>query len=243
MPLKPQDEGDLAPLFDLKALRPLGALHLTLGVMSLNEEKLEAAKTLLNGLDLAKGLRDSDSDKLSTTPARIEAGEGAAEAVSSSGKNVSTSLPTPLVISLEGLFEFNRPQKASRLLAEPVDPSHRLLQFAKAARQHFIDAGFMLSEDRELKLHATLVNTVYVRGGRGSNKRRIEFDGRDLIKLFEENSGGVIEGGQAAVGRFAWAEGIDIDRLQICEMGAEQVADEEMGQVYTVVAEKTISSN
>ncbi|KAL9108781.1 MAG: hypothetical protein Q9227_006438 [Pyrenula ochraceoflavens] len=236
-------EKALEPLFSPKALRPLGALHLTLGVMSLgDEEKLEAAKAFLGTLDPASDLRKA-------SPGGEEDGKSTAASPTSpptSEARESQQAPlSPLVISLEGLFEFHRPQKATRLLAEPVDPTGRLLPFARAVRQRSMDAGILVPEERELKLHATLVNTVYVRGGRGKGgggKRRIEFDGRELIKMFEERGGGVVvqDSGEEVVGRYVWARDVVLDRLQICEMGAQKVEDEDMGQEYRVVAEKRI---
>lgn len=226
------------PLFPDAALRPLGALHLTLGVMSLeDEEKFQEAKELLESLDLAQHLRAADEGRA----ADVGQKGNAAGIESAEGTSIAPCPIAPLHISLEGLFDFGRSTQVSRLLALPVDPTERLVPFATAVRQHFVDAGFMDLPKRgqELRLHATLVNTVYVhKKGRGAAKRPLNFDGRELMELFEEKAGLKTE--QGATGRFVWASDIDIDRAQICEMGAKKL-ENGMGQEYTVAAEKLIT--
>lgn len=271
------------PLFPDTALRPLGTLHLTLGVMDLSDDsnfqrgKLQRAKELLSSLPLSEYLQ-------AATAARIS--EGGDENITSilhrveadNHKTASPLNPTntkflvpPLRISLEGLFDFppsphrSQPEhdqhlkKLTRLLARPVDPTERLLAFATAVRQQFINAGFMAypERSRELRLHATVVNTVYARkGGRNAEgKNRFRFDGREVVEMFEESRGRRKTEGQGpgeeeeetGKGRFVWASDIEMNRVQICEMGAKKVegggegkADLGLGQEYTVCAEKTV---
>lgn len=215
------------PLFPDGALRPLGTLHLTLGVLSLvDNERLQKAKKLLEGLDLAQCLRAAEQQSISAIeePSSISA---------ISNDNTEASPIAPLQISLQGLFEFKPSGKMTRLLARPVDPTNRLAAFAAAVRQHFVDAELMnlKPHEQELRLHGTLVNTLYAEK---TQRRIVKFDGRQLIELFEEKAGGQTDG---ATGPFVWAKDIEINRVQICEMGAKKVAGE-MGQKYNVEAEK-----
>ena len=64
------------------------------------------------------------------------------------------------------------------------------------------------------------------------------FDATEVVRVHNEYRG---VPGQIEKGPFIWAEEIEIDRVRICEMGARNVADVDLGQEYTVVAEKTIS--
>lgn len=54
-------------------------------------------------------------------------------------------------------------RSTSVLYAEADDPTGRLLPLCNALRQAFMDKGFILDEGRDLKLHATIVNTLQAR--------------------------------------------------------------------------------
>ncbi|KAL9621599.1 MAG: hypothetical protein Q9160_003991 [Pyrenula sp. 1 TL-2023] len=217
------------PLFPDGALRPLGTLHLTLGVLSLvDKERLQRAKELLKSFDLAQCLRAVEQQSISTK------GESS-KIPANNDESTEASLIAPLAISLEGLFEFKPSAKMTRLLARPVDHTNRLAAFGTAVRQHFVDAELMTLKphEKELTLHGTLVNTLYAEK---TQKRIVKFDGRQLIGLFEDKGGGQTDD---ATGPFLWAKDIEINRVQICEMGAKKV-EGEMGQKYNVEAEKLI---
>ena len=83
---------------------------------------------------------------------------------------------------------------------------------------------------RPLVLHATVLNTIYARGKkgvkakgqRGERKRGGErkwrdgkFDARYLIDRYEH---------------MVWMEGVRIEKVAICEMGAKDVVEEEEGE-------------
>lgn len=282
-----------------KAVRPLGTLHLTLGVMSLDDTKLEEATQYLSNLSLHRLLRDLT---------QRGAAEKAAEDGTISENLNAAALPDTdgLTIDLEALTPMQSPQKTSILYASPVDPTHRLVAFALALRKEFTERGFMVEDTRPLKLHATIINTIYAkpngRSGRGrkstvketlkhiehkvsphhrhhhhahphspANSHTINgvhspndkashaspppppdsedenidkseghgpnatswlrFDASDLIERYKD---------------FKWAEGVRIDRVQICKMGARNVwsggkeGEGEMDERYVVVGERGI---
>lgn len=100
-------------------------------------------------------------------------------------------------------------------------------------------AEVLVRDDRPLKLHATIFNTVYVRGEeklrlrematRGARRKgrgpSVAFDMRDVIERYED---------------FTWAEGVRIDRVAICEMGAKEVPGGRDAE-YTEVASVSIT--
>ncbi|CDM35402.1 hypothetical protein DTO013E5_7901 [Penicillium roqueforti] len=221
------------------AFRPLGTLHLTLGVMSLaNKERLDQALAFFKSLDLAD---------LMSEVTRAAAHSQHKDALHQS---------SPLTVSLESLHALPQGKSATVLHASPVDHTGRLLPFCVKLRDKFIEAGFIQSEpdrrsagrhnptnrsvqdspqasgsatfssdvslrqlesqtssgpadvcesrnpfinvitrkpkQRPLLLHATLVNTIYVRGQQGQNKgakgnrppKRLTFDARNLISQY-----------------------------------------------------------
>ena len=220
-----------------KAIRPLGTLHLTLGVMSLTApEKLAGAMSLLREMDVQQ--------LMSTTQ-----GAGAPESMSTTQavSEMATASPAgPLTISLRSLASMHTPAKTSVLYSVPVDQTGRLQVFAGNVRQAFETAGFIAQEDRPLLLHATMVNTIYAaerkgrgggrgrgRGGKsnvgkGRNRGKLTFDAVDIIERY---SG------------FDFAKGIELDKIAICKMGAQKTMDADgqvLGEEYEVVAEKAL---
>ncbi|USP81010.1 hypothetical protein yc1106_08284 [Curvularia clavata] len=149
----------------VKAVRPVGTLHLTLGVMSLNPRELEEAKQYLEDLDLHNLLRDITHRRIAEKAA--EQGE--------IGENLTpASMPDTdaMYLNLEALVPMQAPHKTSILYAEPRDPSLRLPLFALALREQFTEKGFMVPDTRPLKLHATIMNTIYAKpkASRGRSK-------------------------------------------------------------------------
>jgi activating signal cointegrator complex subunit 1 len=249
-----------------KAFRPLGVLHLTLGVMSLRSEKqMNDAKELLESMDLSELLEELGKHSVDSTqrqdasggdntarpgldsPPSEPVGTGATflETLKRAVKPPSLSRPKvpaaeSLIMSLQGLQAFPKPDKATVLHCPPHDPTSRLYPFCLRLKQRFIESGFMEQEDRPLVLHATIVNTVYAKRDRRHEKRRmgsITFDATEIMRTYNEKGG--IEDGSVTC-EFVWAEGILIDRVRICEMGAKVVDDTTLGQEYAVFAEKMI---
>ncbi|KAJ5835963.1 hypothetical protein N7447_001989 [Penicillium robsamsonii] len=195
------------------AFRPLGTLHLTLGVMSLsNKERLDQALTFFQSLDLADIMNEAEQ-----VTARTQ-------------QKSALRQSSPLTVSLESLHALPQGKSATILYASPVDPTGRLLPFCVKLRDKFIEAGFIQSEPdrkptgkktptirfaqdssqesepttissdvssqqpkpRPLLLHATIVNTIYVRGRQAQSKdakgnnssKRLTFDARNLVSHY-----------------------------------------------------------
>ncbi|PYI02189.1 hypothetical protein BO78DRAFT_400700 [Aspergillus sclerotiicarbonarius CBS 121057] len=255
-PLKPLPQPQ--PLIPPSAHRPVGTLHLTLGVMSLpTPERLSQALGFLQSLDLWSMLRESAPTSTSTTSTTIP-----------------SENPEPLVIALKSLHALPRPKTATVLHASPVDPTSRLYPFCVKLRDAFLDAGFIVPEakKRKLLLHATVVNTIYVkgkggggrgggkisaRGGGGKRKEQYSFDARGLLAQYrgyspeveggsasvkgsgqgEEGETGSEDGEGSQVGvegneekAFVWARDFPIEALAICEMGAKKLEPDVGGQ-------------
>ncbi|KAF7505442.1 hypothetical protein GJ744_000769 [Endocarpon pusillum] len=283
------------PLIPPAAFRPLGTLHLTLGVMSLKEaEKLQGALKLLEDLDLEAMLGDISDGRSSPedifsreSPVALVLGQStrssdelkekssshdttedtprttgipAAEATERSGTLTTLSKPiSPPSISKQSSATPLKPHlpdsSASVLHTPPHDPTSRLHLFCLSVLHHFKSAGYILSEaaDRELTLHATLINTVYAKKRRDGEKKRmgkVTFDATAVLRVFNERGGdtssqGTSRGGSnGGGGAFTFASSIPINRVQICEMGAKKLDAENdpegLVERYVVVAEKRI---
>ncbi|KAJ5549902.1 hypothetical protein N7461_004600 [Penicillium sp. DV-2018c] len=237
----PQATNDRGLGLPSSAFRPLGTLHLTLGVMSLpTKERLDQALSFFQSLDLANLMSETEQVSTHAQPDR------------------TLDQPSPFSVSLESLHALPRGKEATILHASPVDPTGRLYPFCVKLRDKFIDAGFIQVENntkskakdkssdistqdapqsfqqpsslpvdgslhrsersvaseppslaentdpstvaiprkpkpRPLLLHATLVNTIYIRGrhnyqnknAKGKNaSKRITFDARNLLAQY-----------------------------------------------------------
>jgi activating signal cointegrator complex subunit 1 len=164
---KLKQELETEQIVPVKAVRPVGTLHLTLGVMSLDEESLQKAALYLRDLDVYRLLRDISLQKL--------AERAAEEGAIAENLNAAAMPDTDaLTINLESLVPMQAPHKTSILYAEPRDGSQRLLPFASALREQFTHHGFLIEDTRPLKLHATIINTIYAKPGgrRGKAKNK-----------------------------------------------------------------------
>lgn len=223
-----------------KAIRPVGALHCTLGVMSLSEEKLGEATQLLKTLDVYALLNHAAAE----SPTAWEP----LDTLGSSKGNEA------LTVTLKGLTSMHDPSKTSILYVSPNDQTGRLLPFCIALQKEFKDKEILVKDDRPLKLHATVVNTIYAKGrqtarstdgqsrnadsARGQGDRSVtessghgpnadallKIDARNLIESHED---------------FVWAEDVVLDRVAICEMGAKKILNDDgrvIAEEYTEVA-------
>lgn len=237
-----------------KAVRPVGALHLTLGVMSLDSAKLSEAiqylqhidiNTLLRGLqhemrhaELLEPIAPGSNLNISSSaqPATL-ARPISPPPLNSKGGNIET-----LTVSLESLISMHPPQKTSILYTTPLDPSHRLQPLCQALRGMFQAAGLLIEDTRPLKLHATIVNTIYVKGQKNQPKKpkgpteegkeeeddRSQGHGPDAKAPLRLDARNVLE----RYKDFVWAENVRLDRVAICEMGAKKVFNDK-GQVVS----------
>lgn len=160
------------------AIRPLASLHLTLGVMSLDEAKLAQATTLLQSLNLENLLQEATlhqadqpgTTDTSTTSPNPALSTSLATDQSTTAVTASDSKSLPLTLSLEGLEPMQSLTKTSILYIRPHDPTNRLLPLCQALREAFTDAGLLVADTRPLRLHATIVNTIYIKGRKKSKK-------------------------------------------------------------------------
>jgi len=165
-----KEELEQSGLVPLKAVRPVGTLHLTLGVMSLDEHGLEKATQYLQELDLISLVRDLS--------ARIVAEKAAEDGAVAENLNAA-GLPDmqALSIELKGLQSMQKRSETGQtsiLYAEPKDAEGRLYAFGSELRQRFTKGGFLVEDHRALKLHATIINTVYAKPkGRGGKQRGV----------------------------------------------------------------------
>ncbi len=176
--------------------------------------------------------------------------------IPSSSPSISTPAPSPLKISLRGLSAFptHSPTHTTVLHTPPAASdaaTQRLHHFCRRLLAHFKTAGYIIPDppDRELTLHATLINTVYAKKKRAG---KVTFNATQILRVFNEQ-GGVLSlspgtGSHDNVNStFTFASLIPITRVQICEMGAQKLDPEEqhddphgLGERYVVVAEKSI---
>ncbi|KAJ6062706.1 uncharacterized protein N7446_006826 [Penicillium canescens] len=145
-PACPNDQASTSRLvIPSSAFRPLGTLHLTLGVMSLcNKERLEQAISFFRSLDLKALISEADQ-----VAARKRNTHTPSE---SSVSTHVTDQDQPLIVSLESLHALPSAKSATVLHASPVDPTGRLYPFCVMLRDKFIGAGFI--ENEASKAHA-----------------------------------------------------------------------------------------
>ncbi|GAP83828.1 putative activating signal cointegrator 1 complex subunit 1 protein [Rosellinia necatrix] len=201
-----------------EAVRPVGTLHLTLGVMSFpRNEGLEQAVALLKAIKPRQML----ADIAATTSAR-----SAAKAEGACG-----SATTPLSVTLKGLHTMQSAAKASVLYAPPLDEDGVLTKFCEGLRSTFQEAGLMVGDNRPLLLHATILNTIYVKGRNASasrsgnrNREKLTIDARRILDRYED---------------YLWMDAVPIEKIAICKMGAKR--QENGDEAYEAEAEIDIA--
>lgn len=235
--------------------------------MSLSPSQLSSATQHLSTLDLSQVLRGITTQRIAAeaddTLSVSENIGAVANPCLHGSSDVMAADPSVLAIELVGLVGMQG-ARTSVLYAQPRDGSGRLQRFAESVRGVFVEGGFVEQEERALKLHATVVNTIYAKSGGG---------GRGKTQVLQRRGGGEVSqsrGSGGEVGRhgehaqgdarnwtrfdarelidmykdFVWAEAVHIDRVQICKMGARKIVDETTGDVvdeeYEVVAEKAL---
>lgn len=224
-----EGQGGIPP----RAIRPLGTLHLTVGVMSLRDDgQLEAAKALLAAIDL---------DKLLLNPGVVPSATPSSEHdlltfSGAAGSINAQNQPHNLIISLQSIESMHNPAKTSTLYTVPHDHSGRLYPFCSALRAAFVERDLMVADERPLLLHATILNTVYAKGSRGGsgghgrNRARLTFQADELLEKYRT---------------FQFCKDLQIEKMAICKMGAMKKVDAEglvVDEEYEVVAEREITS-
>lgn len=161
----------------------------------------------------------------------------------------------PLTINLSSLAAMHSNSRTTMLYAIPSDQTDRLYPFCESIRDTFIRNGLMISENRPLKLHATVLNTIYASESSQSQRSSESSEKtRDVINSQHQHSGlEAVECRNGQTGKkggskkrknraplkidataliesfreFKWAENLRLERLAICKMGTERVVDEQ----------------
>lgn len=191
----------------LEAIRPVGTVHLTLGMMSFpqneeGKERLEKALHVLRSLHLREIFAGVEK------PAMPGASNTAAEE-----DKRKEGEKRQILITLKGLHCLQKPEKATVLYTPPVDPLGTLQEFSERVRAAFKHEGLFMADNRPLLLHATIVNMIYVRGrtkprkGNRSEKKVIG-DSQAIVDRYEDQ---------------VWMEDVPLERIAICKMGAKPV--------------------
>lgn len=206
--------------FDLPAdaVRPVGTLHFTLGMMSFPKGKegdggLEKAINVLQSLNLREILAGAKKKPVVMPGAETE---------TKAGEEKESS---QILVTLKGLHSMQKPEKATVLYTPPVDPVGTLQEFSERMTAVFKAEGLLVEENRPLLLHATIVNTTYskekVKNRKGKWDRKVVSDASGIINRYEDE---------------IWMEDVPLERVAICKMGAKPVLGD--GQVVDVVYEE-----
>jgi activating signal cointegrator complex subunit 1 len=258
--LQTEQTPNLATHIHPKAIRPVEVLHLTLGVMSLDEEKLQKAIDLLANLNINHLLSNADAAAASQIPDQSPMNSTS----TSTTESVKPAPPPgqPITIDLKGLASMHTPNNTSILYVPPSDPTQRLYPFCLALQKIFQTEGFLLPDNRDLKLHATIVNTIYAKGRKkrpapppkeetrpyatspshppydpsgepSKAEDREEKNGYRSQPHLPHSNFPLKFDASALLEEykdFVWAEDVVLDRIAICEMGAK-VLDPKNGEV------------
>ena len=213
--------------FDLPedAVRPVGTLHLTLGVMSFPKgEGLDKA------LDLLKSIRPREILSTIKPPAMPGMPTQPAAPPTEGSEAPEANSPRTLSITLKGLNSMHQVEKTSILYAPPVDNLGVLQGFGEKLQALFKDAGLMIEDNRPLLLHATILNMIYVKGGRhkgakgrGKWEKSVIDNARGILDRYED---------------YVWMKDAPVEKIAICRMGAKPtVVDGLEDAAYEVEAE------
>ncbi|KAF9364747.1 hypothetical protein BGX34_000552 [Mortierella sp. NVP85] len=196
------------------ALSPPSSLHLTLGVMSLDSPgRIEDAVAFLKTLDLNAMLEAAAVEAAEYRSAQKKDDRSAkapkGRATASTGEQVA---PSHLTVKLQGLRAMGSVDATTVLYAVPYDSTYRLRPLCEALRSAFTEAGFVVAENRPLKLHATVVNTINVRGREGGSRNKnekLKIDATELVEKWRSKM---------------WAK-VRVEKVVICEMGKKKGED------------------
>ncbi|KAI9697287.1 MAG: hypothetical protein M1836_004851 [Candelina mexicana] len=224
---------DTAVVIPEKAIRPVGTLHLTLGVMSLmSAERVDRASELLEQVDLLQMLRKADMQTSQPDAKSDPAGHA------SQDEAAGSDLVSPLMVTLSSLNSMHAPKRTSILYANPTDTSNRVQPFCMSLRETFEQAGFLLADDRPLLLHATIMNTIYATDRRscGPTRRGKGLDNRGASEITDGERGHGMKKKKLTIDAaeliqkykgYEWAKDFRIEKVAICKMGAKRSIDQD----------------
>ncbi|KAL2256608.1 hypothetical protein VTK26DRAFT_1416 [Humicola hyalothermophila] len=217
------------------------------------EEKLARASEVLKGLRLREIWKSVQQEV--GPRARLLSAQKTPSPTQAQTQQQGDADGRPPLITLRGLacMQAATPATAAVLYAPPVDELGLLQRFCERVRDAFRDARLMADEGRPLLLHATVVNTVYVKGDRGKGRgqggeggggrgraragdrrgggrggggkrwERLVFDAREVLERYEDQ---------------VWMEDVPLESVAICKMGAKKViVDGVEDEAYEVAAE------
>ena len=197
-----------------KAIRPLGTLHLTLGVMSLvTKEQVDNALNLLNSLNLKDMLSAQNSKAINNQTELSKSTDTVSKGKAQGTDEIKSK---SLVVTLRGLTSMHAPSKTSILYSVPIDEDFRLQSFCLKLKEAFAAVDLLVPDTRPLLLHATIVNTIYVPGvkgkgsGHGKTRAKLTIDARDILEKYKD---------------FEWMKDVMVEKLAICKMGAQKMED------------------
>ncbi|KZZ94932.1 hypothetical protein AAL_05043 [Moelleriella libera RCEF 2490] len=236
------------------AVRPTGTLHLTLGVMNLSQaDRLQQALEVLSSLHHQQSQQQQQQDE-------EDPGSSSSTTTTTRGRMRKRTR----VCVLRGLHSMTSASKTSVLYAAPSsdaanddgDDDGGLHALCEALRRPFRDGGLLLDDhdgdnDRPLLLHATILNTIYVKrqhhqqqhlmsggggGGGGGDQHlhqsssgnasssRSSSSGRKKKKVPGRRNKLLIDATDlmAKYDGHVWANDVAIDKLAICRMGARK---------------------
>ncbi|KAK0674511.1 hypothetical protein QBC41DRAFT_297599 [Cercophora samala] len=220
------------------AIRPLGTLHLTLGIFSFPPPAPAAAPSpLVNVTRPGESSSTPGKDRLEKAKS-VLAGLNLREIWDTVRKDTEPDRPT---VTLKGLASMHPLHKTTVLYAPPVDEKFTgsLQKFCESVRERFLlvgegeGEGLMVEDGRPLLLHATVVNTIYVKGrdkqrhrGKHGKERMVVERAGDIIERYEDQ---------------VWMRDVEVEKVAICKMGAKKVVDGEGRETgeeeYEVVGE------
>ncbi|KAI7828219.1 kinase A anchor protein [Gamsiella multidivaricata] len=217
-----------------EALRPIASLHLTLGMMSLGEaSELERAAAFLKTVDVRALLESAATTAATAESTSIVQGNASSSSIPKEPLSIEDgSTRSSLIVTLRSLVPMHALESTSVLYAVPHDASGRLYPFCKALQAAFIEAGFMAPDERGLKLHATIVNTLHARaraGGVAKSDFRRQGQGqgqgqwqrwRTKNKVMKIDATELVERWKDEI----WAE-VQIEKVAICEKGVKMASD------------------
>lgn len=169
--------------------------------------------------------------RLASVPAaRASALTTTTPAAAASTASTASKLPAQgLSITLQGLHTMQKASTSTVLYAPPSDREGILQQFCEKLRAAFREAELMVEENRPLLLHATIVNTIYVKGGRSSAAKggkgraaRLTVDATEILGRYDD---------------YVWMRDVPVEKIAICRMGAKKVGTGEDDEEYEVEAE------
>ncbi|KAL8690100.1 MAG: hypothetical protein Q9224_004486 [Gallowayella concinna] len=143
-----------------------------------------SAPTISNGDAAGKpdGKTQADNATPNTDTAKVIMPTEVSPPSSAIGQSASPSL----TLSFTGLKSMHHPKSTSFLYTAPADDTDRLYHFCQSLKDRFTREGFMTEEKRELKLHATVLNTIYAGKVYPRSKLVQGQDGRFGVEKAEE---------------------------------------------------------